>query len=137
MKAGATSTNAINGNPAAVGQFIAQNQDGSTLAGYIAFIQQDGITYQLLCITTSQNIQNYDGVFRNTIGSFQRVTDQRLLSVKPQHLRIVKIPNAMTLTQFNQQYPSVIPIAQLSIINGMDPAEMIPAGTLVKRVVAE
>ena len=137
VKAGATSTNAINGNPAAVGQFIAQNQDGSTLAGYIAFIQQDGITYQLLCITTSQNIQNYDGVFRNTIGSFQRVTDQRLLSVKPQHLRIVKIPNAMTLTQFNQQYPSVIPIAQLSIINGMDPAEMIPAGTLVKRVVAE
>ena len=137
VKAGATSTSPINGNPAAVGQFLAQNQDGSTLAGYIAFIQQDGLTYQLVCITTSANIQNYDGVFRNTINSFQRVTDPRLLTVKPQRVRIVKLPSAMTLTQFNQQYPSVIPIAQLAIINAIEPAQMIPAGALVKRVVAE
>ena len=137
VKAGATSTSPINGNAAAVGQFIVQNQDGSTLAGYIAFIQQDGLTYQLVCITMSANIQNYDGVFRSTINSFQRVTDSRLLTVKPQRVRIVKLPSAMTLTQFNQQYPSVIPIAQLAIINAVEAAQMIPAGALVKRVVAE
>ena len=137
VKAGATSTNAINGNPAAVGQFIAQNQDGSTLAGYVGFISQDGLTYQLVCITMSANIQNYDALFRNTIGSFQRVTDQRLLSVKPQRLHIVQLRTAMTLTQFNQQYPSVIPIAQLAIINATDVSQTIPAGTLVKRVTAE
>ena len=137
VKAGATSTNAINGNPAAVGQFMAQNQDGSTLAGYVAFISQDGLTYQLVCITPSASIQNYDALFRNTIGSFQRVTDQRLLSVKPQRLHIVQLRSAMTLTQFNQQYPSVIPMAQLAIINAVDASHTIPAGTLVKRVTAE
>jgi predicted Zn-dependent protease len=137
IKAGATSTSPINGNAAAVGQFLAQNQDGSTLGGYVAFIQQDGVTYQLVCITGSANIQKYDGIFRNTIGSFARVTDARLLAVKPQHLRIVRLPSAMTLTQFNQQFPSVIPIAQLQLINAMDATTMIPAGTLVKRVVAE
>lgn len=137
VKAGATSTSAINGNPAAVGQFIATNQDGSSLAGYVAYIQQDGITYQLVCITPAANIQNYDALFRNTIGSFQRVTDPRLLSVKPQRLRIVTLRSAMTLTQFNQQYPSVIPMAQLSIINAIDPGQSMPVGQLVKRVVAE
>ena len=137
IKAGATSTSPINGNAAAVGQFIAQNQDGTTLAGYVAFIQQDGLTYQLVCITTTANIQKYDTIFRNTIGSFQRLTDARLLSVKPQHVRIVKLPGAMTLTQFNQKYPSVIPLTQLQLINGMDATTSIPAGTLVKRVVAE
>ena len=137
VKAGGTSTNAINGNPAAVGQFSAQTSQGAVLAGYVAFIQQDGLTYQIVAITTGANMQNYDGVFRNSIGSFQRISDPRLLNVKPQKVRIVKLPNAMTLTQFNQQYPSVIPIATLSIINAMDPATMIPAGTLVKRVVVE
>ena len=137
VKAGSTSTNPINGNQAAAGQFTAQTQDGSTLAGYIAFIQQDGLTYQLLAITAGANIQKYDGLFRNTIGSFQRVTDARLLTVKPQRLRIVKLPSAMTLTQFNQQYPSVIPMAQLAVINSVEPSTSIPAGTLVKRVVTE
>ena len=137
VKAGGTSTSPINGNAAAVGQFTAQNQDGTMLAGYVAYIQQDALTYQLVCITTAANIQNYDGAFRNTIGSFQRVTDARLLNVKPQKLRIVQLRSVMTLNQFNQQYPSVIPMAQLSVINAMDPATMIPAGTLVKRVVVE
>ncbi len=137
VKAGATSTSAINGNPAALGQFVAQNSDGSTLAGYVGFISQDGLTYQLLCITTTANIQNYDALFRNTIGSFQRVSDQRLLNVKPQRLHIVQIRSAMTLTQFNQQYPSVIPMAQLAIINAVEASQTIPAGTLVKRVTAD
>jgi hypothetical protein len=44
----------------------------------------------------------------------------------------------MTLTQFQQQYPSVIPIEQLALINGMDSANTsMPAGSWVKRVVVE
>ncbi|MCC7053277.1 MAG: M48 family metalloprotease [Gemmatimonadaceae bacterium] len=137
VRAGQVYTNPINGNTAAIGQFAAQTQDGKVLAGYVAYIQQDGITYQLLAITLQQSIQQYDGVFRNVIGSFQRVTDPRLLTVTPQRVRIVQLPSAMSLTQFNQQYPSVIPIAQLALINAMDPAQVIPAGTLVKRVVVQ
>jgi predicted Zn-dependent protease len=137
VRAGGTSTAAINGLPAAVGQFAAQTQDGTALAGYAAFIQVDGSTYQLLAITPQQAIQSYDGIFRNTIGSFQRLTDTRLMNVRPQRVRIVQLKSPMTLTQFNQQNPSVIPIAELALINAMDPGVTIPAGTMIKRVVVD
>jgi predicted Zn-dependent protease len=137
VKAGQSSTNPINGNQAAVAQFLAQTQDGKVLAGYVGYIQQDGSTYQLLAITLQQSIQQYDGVFRNVIGSFQRVTDPRLLNVTPQRLRIVQLPSAMSLTQFNAQYPSVIPLPQLAAINAFEPTAVLPAGTLVKRVIVQ
>lgn len=137
VQAGSTSATPINGNAAAVGQFVAQNEDGSQLAGYIAFIQLDGTSYQLLAITPRAQIGSYDAVFRQTIGSFQRVTDARLLNVKPQHVRVAALRTAMTLTQFNQQNPSVIPLAQLALINGVEATVVLPAGTLVKRVVAD
>jgi predicted Zn-dependent protease len=137
VQAGRTFTTPINGNTAAVGQFVAQTQNGNQLAGYVGFIQQDGVTYQLVAITPRANIEAYDAAFRNTIASFQRVTDPRLLSVKPQRVRIVTLRSTMTLTQFNQQNPSVIPIEQLALINAVTPTEMLAAGTQVKRVVVE
>ena len=137
VQAGQTYTTPINGNAAAVGQFVAQNQDGSQLAGYVGYISQDGTTYQLIAITPRANIQNYDAAFRATIGSFQRVTDARLLNARPQRVRVVTLRSAMTLTQFNQQNPSVIPMAQLALINAVEPNEMLKAGTMVKRVVVE
>lgn len=137
VQAGQTFTTPINGNTAAVGQFVAQTQNGNQLAGYVGFIQQDGITFQLVAITARVNIEAYDAAFRSTIGSFQRVTDARLLTVKPQRVRIVTLPRTMTLTQFNQQNPSVIPIEQLALINAVTPTETLAAGTKVKRVVVE
>ena len=137
VQAGSTSTNAINGNPAAVGQFVAQNQDGSQLAGYVAYIQLDGTTYQLLAITPRAQINAYNAAFLGTINSFQRVTDARLLNMTPQRLRIVTLKSAMTLTQFNAQNPSVIPMEQLALINGVSPTEQLPAGRSVKRVTAQ
>ena len=137
VTAGQSSTSPINGNAAAVAQFTAQSQNSGALAGYIAYIQQDGTTYQLIAMTPQAKFNAYDGAFRGTLGSFQRVTDPRLLNVKPQRLRIVTLRSAMTLTQFNQQNPSVIPMEQLALINAVTPTAILPAGTMVKRVVAE
>lgn len=137
IKAFGTNANAINGLAAAVGQFTAASQDGSLLAGYVAFVQLDGTTYRLLAITPQPLINSYDGIFRSTINSFQRLTDTNLMNVRPLRMRLVQLPRAMTLTEFNVQYPSAIPIAQLSVINAMSPGVTIPTGTLVKRVVTE
>ena len=127
----------INGLPATIAQFRAQTEQ-AVIAGYAAFIQMDGSTYQILTYTEQSRVTSYDRVFLDAIGSFQRVTDTRILSVKPQRLRLVKLSSAMTLTQFQQQYPSVIPIEQLAVINGMDTANTsMPAGSWVKRVVVE
>ncbi len=137
VRAMGTSASAINGLAAAVGQFTAPSQSGTVLAGYVAFVQLDGTTYRLLAITPQQLVSAYDGVFRATIGSFQRLTDTRLMTVKPQRMRLIQLPRAMTLTEFNTLYPSTISLATLATINAVDPGVTIPAGMLVKRVVAE
>lgn len=131
-----TSTAPINGLTAAVGIFTATTQDGTRLAGYAAFIQLDGTTYRLLAITPAQLIRDYDGAFRATIGSFARLSDPAKLAVKPARVALVTLPRAMTLTEFNAQYPSTIAIEQLALINGRSAGETIPAGTMLKRVVA-
>jgi hypothetical protein len=41
----------------------------------------------------------------------------------------------MTLTQFHQQYPSVISLEELAVINGMSAGSSLRSGQLVKRVV--
>lgn len=132
---GRTSTAAINGLPAAVGQFTAATSDGTPLAGYVAFIQVDATTYRLLAITPRQLIQSYDSAFRGTINSFARLTDPAALAVTPMKVSVVTVPRPMTLAQFNTQYPSVVPLETIAAINGMDGGATIPAGTLVKRVV--
>jgi len=132
-----TSTAPINGLSAAVGQFTAALQDGSRLAGYVGFIQLDGTTYRLLAITPAQLIQQYDGTFRGTINSFARLTDPRALAAKPMRVRLVTVPRSMTVAQFHAQYPSTVPVEQVALMNGFDAGATIPAGTTMKRVMAE
>jgi len=131
-----TSTNSINGLPAAVAQFTAQT-DQAALAGWVAFVELDGALYRLLGYTTSDRMNSYDAMLRQSLGSFQRLTDPAALNVRPQRVRLVRLARAMTLTAFNQAYPSVIPIAQLAVVNGVDPNVTLPAGRSVKRIVVE
>ena len=135
--ASGTSTASINGLPAAVGRFTVQTEE-AVLSGYAAFIQMDEATYRILAYTPQANIGSYDGTFRQAIGSFRRLTDPAALAVKPNLVRLVQIRSAMTITQFQQQYPSLIPIEQLAVINGAAAASTsFPAGSRLKRVVAE
>jgi predicted Zn-dependent protease len=126
----------INGLPAAMGSFTAQTSQG-TVSGWAAYVSLDGSTYQLLGYTPSARLPAYDAVLRQAIGSFQRLTDPQALSVKPQRVRLVRLGRAMTLAEFNQSYPSVVPVAQLAVINGVDANATLPAGATVKRVVVE
>jgi hypothetical protein len=43
----------------------------------------------------------------------------------------------MTLAQFNTQYPSAVPVADVALLNQLPNAEaQLAAGSLVKRVIA-
>lgn len=132
---GRASQTTINGNPAALAPFSAQTQDGGTINGLAGYLSFDGTTYQLLGMT-NQPARTYDGVFRSFIGSFRRLTDPAALNVKPNRVSVVKVSRAMTLAEFNRQYPSVIQIETLALINGVaDGNAVIAAGESVKRVV--
>jgi predicted Zn-dependent protease len=134
IQAGRGSTASINGLPAASSYFQAQTDQG-TIEGLATFISYGGNTYGLLSYTPSGKLNTYDNVFRQTAGSFSELRDQAALSVKPAKVEVVKLTKEMTLAQFNQQYPSTIPIEQLAIINEVDgPDTAIPVGRSVKRV---
>jgi hypothetical protein len=50
-------------------------------------------------------------------------------------MQVVRIDRAMTLTEFNQQHPSVISVDELALINQVEGASSsIPAGTYLKQV---
>ena len=127
------SSGSINGLSATTGTFTANTQDG-VLAGNVAFVSLDNRTFRLLAYTPQQRFSAYRGAFSQSLGSFRRLTDQAALNVQPVRIRLVRLPRAMTITEFHQAYPSTIPVAQVALINGVEATATIPAGTLVKRV---
>lgn len=135
VKAGNTSTANVNGLPAASGYFSAETEQG-TIQGLVTFLSYNGNTYGLLAYTPQGKLSTYDAAFRQTIGSFSQLRNQAALDVKPARIELVKLPREMTLEQFNQQYPSTIPVEELAIINEVEsPATAVPQGRVVKRVV--
>ncbi|MCI0410791.1 MAG: peptidase M48, partial [Acidobacteria bacterium] len=135
VRAGEGSTRSINGNEAATSYFQAQTQQG-VLEGIVSFISYGGRTFGLMGYTPQGKLGNYDGAFRSTINSFDQLRNSAALSVKPATLELVKLPQEMTLAQFNQQYPSTTSIEELAIINELEgPESVVPRGRTLKRVV--
>lgn len=134
VQAGDGSTSSINGNQAATSYFQAQTQQG-VIEGIVSFISYGGRTFGLMGYTPQGGLRAYDGEFRGTINSFQQLRNSAALSVKPAVLQLVKVPSQMTLTQFNQQYPSSISMEELAIINELEgPESVVPRGRTLKRV---
>ena len=133
---GQSGSTTINGFPAASGSFTAQQEDGSQLAGRVAYLSYGGTTYQLMGVGTAAGWPANDRAVQQFIGSFRRVTDPAVLNVKPNRVSVVKVGRATTLAEFNRQNPSVITIEELALINGLaDGNAALAAGTSVKRVV--
>ena len=137
LQAAQTQSTSINGNPAYTGYFQAQTDQG-VVQGIAAFLSYGGATYQMIGYSPASRFGGYDQSFRGTIGSFTTLTDPSALNVKPNRVEIVKIPSAMSLTQFNARYPSVVPMKDLVMINQVaDASSVIPAGMEVKRVITQ
>jgi predicted Zn-dependent protease len=134
IQAGDGSTQSINGNEAATSYFQAQTEQGS-ISGIVSFIAYGGQTYGILGYSGGQQFGGYESAIKNAIGSFGQLKNQAALDVKPNKIELVRLPRAMTLNEFNQQYPSTISITELAIINEMGhAADQIPQGRVVKRV---
>ena len=134
IQAGATSAAPINAFPAAAGEFQAQTQNG-VVAGRIAFLAYGGSTFQLLGYAPAQSYPTYRAVIDQTIRSFNRLTDPAALARQPARIKLVRLSRDMTVDQFNRQYPSVVPVATVAIINGVGAAtDVLKGGSWAKRV---
>lgn len=125
----------LGGLPAAARVFGVQGTQNGDLQGIVAFVEKDNKVYQILGYTQAQNFRRYSDVLSSSIGSFDRVTDRNALNVEPKRVDVISIPSAMTLSEFNQRYPSTVDLATLAIINQADQNTRFPAGAEVKRVV--
>ena len=128
-------TRSIHGNRAIGGDFTAQTQSGETIHGTATFIEYGGATWRVLGYAVPARYEATRGEFRRTIESFDRLTDPAVLAVQPQTVKVEAAPRAMTLEQFNALRPSSIPLAELALINGLEPGTMLSAGQRIKRVV--
>jgi predicted Zn-dependent protease len=124
----------VNGLPGATAEFQAQDQQGSTVAGRVMFVSYGGNTYQLLGYSTAARYGTYSSLFSSSMQSFGPLTDPAALGKQPVHLRLVRLPRAMTVDEFYRQYPSTVRLEVIAAINGVSPGETLPAGTQAKRV---
>jgi predicted Zn-dependent protease len=137
MQGRGSSSSPINGLTAATASFTATLEDGSTVAGWVAFVDLDGTTLRLLGYTPGAKISTYDGALRTSVSSLRRLTDPTALNVKPSRVRLVRINRAMTVEEFHRANPSSVTVQQIALINGVDANGTLPAGSLVKRVVVD
>lgn len=134
LAVGQTGRQTINGLSAVLGSFQAQTEQG-VLQGLVMFVSHGGQVYQLLGYTPANAYASYDQAFQQAFRSFAPVTDPQLLNVQPNRVSIVRTTETMTLTQFNQRYPSAIDLNELAVLNQLSGgSEVIPAGAMIKRV---
>jgi predicted Zn-dependent protease len=62
------------------------------------------------------------------MGTFSELSDPSALAVKPARLKIVKIDQPMTVSEFIAHYPSTIKPEQVALINGVEPDGKIQPG---------
>lgn len=131
-----TTRETVQGLPAIVSYFQAATQQGE-VRGLVGFIEHQGRTFQILGYAPAASFSTNQLQFQQTLASFRQLTDQAALNAQPNRIDVMRVPSTMTLTEFNRRNPSVIEIDELAVINQLEGADAtIPAGTMIKRVVA-
>ena len=79
----------------------------------------------------------YAVTFEQSLESFAPMNEERWINLEPKRLELVRVPSEMTAERFFQRFPSTVSLETVRLVNGWDEGHVIPAGTLVKRVVGE
>ena len=106
----------INGLNATLGQFQAETSNGQ-ISGRAAFIRHGETTFRLLAYTPTSQLSRYDAAFETTLGSFARLKDRAALNKQADRISIERTKKPMTLSTFNDEYPSVVSMDVLALLN--------------------
>jgi len=107
--------------------FQAQTQQG-VIEGVIAFTSYQGSTYMMAGYTPQGGLPGYLNTFIESMESFSELRDPSALSVKPARVKVVKIDQPMSVSEFNAKYPSSAKLEEVALINAVDVNGKIPAG---------
>ena len=115
--------------------FDAETKQG-VLQGETTFLTLKGRTYQVLSVAAAGNLQAVDAIHRRVAASAKEVTDPAILNIRAPQVKVVQLPRAMSAEDFYSQFPSVLPLEQVLLINGLEPGTQLRQGELVKQIVA-
>jgi predicted Zn-dependent protease len=105
-----------------------------TIHGLVLYIELGGSVYEVAGYAATMNWPAYSAVIGQALASFRGLSDARYLDVAPHRIRIVRLPTAMSLTEFMQRYPSTVGADQVQLINQVSASERLAAGRLLKQV---
>ncbi len=114
--------------------FEAQTEQG-VVRGVVSFVSQQGHTLALVGFAPAEKYAARDGTFRQVIQSFGPLADPAAAAVQPARLELVKVPRDMPLERFAAEFPSSVPVEVVGIVNEAGNADVLRAGTTVKRIV--
>jgi predicted Zn-dependent protease len=124
----------INGNPAYVGLYRVQSESG-IIAVRAAFISHGGRIYQVAGLAPESNFSRHARSLDGTLASFRTLTDQRLLSVQPDKVKMYRARKGESLRSLAKSMDqSRITLEDLERINRIDPDPPLSAGAWVKLV---
>lgn len=127
LEAGRTQTGRVHGFPAAMAEFKVPREQNS-IYGQVGFIRYNDNTYRLLGYTLESKWSTYGRPIASFIGSFDKVTDRRVLNVQPARVKVVRLRRDMPFSEFARRYPSNIEPGLLALINHTTPGGVVAAG---------
>lgn len=123
----------VNGYDSYVAEIKLQNQDGTDLQIEVTAIAYDGNIYNFVAYTTEKQYNTYSKSFSQTSTGFKRLTDSRILNIKPVRIKYVQ---ASKTTTFRNLLPNTLPMAiealDVAIINQVELDTQIEKGTWIK-----
>ncbi len=127
LEPGRIQTGKIHGFPAASVEFKVPKEQNA-LRGQVAYVRYNDNTYRLLGYTLESKWSTYGRPVGAFIGSFDRVTDRRVLNVQPARIKVVKLRRDMPFSEFARRYPSNAKPELLALINHTTTDGVVKAG---------
>jgi predicted Zn-dependent protease len=125
----------INGNPAEIGEFVLQTDQG-LLQGQALFVQYGGRIYEIIGYGVPDGWRRQERQILESMVSFAELTDPQVLAVQPLRLEILAFRRSSTLRQYYEQRGSPASLSELALLNRIDPDEQIDQGQSIKWVSA-
>jgi len=131
IQSGAVSRAAINGVPAASADFRVTTQDG-LIQGRVSFLDHDGVLLRMLGYGSSSGWQSRGGAVRESLESFQRLTDPSVLEVQPARIHILTLDQDTDLASVLAREGAADRAEEVRILNRLDGNPHLPRGRMLK-----
>jgi len=122
------------GGLATVGSGFLANVQQDKIQGLVGFVEHEERVFRLLAYTNQERWTALGPALEASVTSFDRLQDRRVMDARPDRVKIVTVPRAMSWTQFAAQYDATIEPDALATINGTDTGERLRAGRQYKVV---